>query len=77
MFPNLKAEISRQNMTYDTICSRIGKKREWLEKRIQGKASLPVGEAVKIRNEFFPNMSFVYLYSEKPVFPSETKKDTT
>ena len=69
MFPNLKAEISRHNLTYEAIGNRIGRKREWVETRIQGKASLPVIEAIKIRNEFFPNVSFIYLFAEEAILP--------
>lgn len=70
MLPNLKAEMMRQNLTYKTVGAEIGKKSEWIENRIQGKASMPVGEALKIRSRFFPKLPFEYLFSDEIILPN-------
>jgi len=71
MFPNLKAEISRHNLSYEVIGNKIGKKREWVEVRVQGKATLPIDVAMEIREEFFPKIKYSYLYSRNPINPYE------
>lgn len=69
MLPNLKAKMIRQNITCNNIGKAIGKKSEWLENRLQGKAMLPVDIAMQIRNEFFPKLPYEYLFSKTPITP--------
>lgn len=75
MLPNLKAEMMRQNLTCKTVGSVIGKKSEWIENRLQGKATLPVDEAIEIRQNFFPNLPFEYLFSKKVILPNFNKEN--
>ena len=67
MFPNLKAEMARKNITCKDIGSAIEKTSEWMESRLQGKAMLPIDEAIKIRQTFFPYASYEYLFSDTPI----------
>jgi len=76
MFPNLKAEISRYNLSYEIIGNELDKKREWVETRVQGKASLPIDVAMEIREKFFPNLNYSYLYSRNPIDISQHPKET-
>ena len=69
MFPNLKAEIARAGFTYDDIAKKIGKTKEWLENRLNGKCNLPIDIAFKIKENCFPNIDFVYLFKQSAIVP--------
>lgn len=70
-FPNWKAEMARLGVTCADIGKVLGKSSEWVESRLQGKASLPISAAMLIRNTFFETLSYDYLFSDKPVLPVE------
>ena len=38
-----------------------------MESRLQGKAKLPIDEAIKIRQTFFPYASYEYLFADTPI----------
>lgn len=67
MFPNWKAEMARYGITYKDVGSVINKNPEWVENRILGKASLPIDLAIVIRNHFFENLSYDYLFANEPI----------
>lgn len=67
MFPNWKAEMARLGITCSDIGKEINKNSEWVENRLQGKASLPIDFAIAIRNKFFKELPYDYLFSEKPI----------
>ena len=69
MFPNWKAEMSRLGVTCADIGETLGKSSEWVENRLRGKASLPISAAMCIRNTFFGDLSYDYLFSDKPISP--------
>lgn len=71
MFPNLKAEMARLNITTKKMAEEINKTESWVENRLSGKASLPITDAFNIKNAFFPNISFEYLYSNTAIIPFE------
>lgn len=73
LFPNWKAEMARLGLTYADIGNCLGKSPEWVENRLQGKATLPISAAMSIRNTFFRELSYDYLFSDEPVFPKETE----
>ncbi len=52
MFPNLKAEMARTSITSKDISRYLGKASSWLESRLQGRAKLPVEDAIKIKQKF-------------------------
>jgi len=66
MFPNLKAEMARCQVSCKDIGVLINKNSEWVENRLQGRAILPIDFAIKIRNQFFKNLSYDYLFSNEP-----------
>ena len=67
MFPNLKAEMARTSITSKDISRYLGKASSWLESRLQGIAKLPVEDAIKIKQKFFPYARYEYLYADEPV----------
>lgn len=71
-FPNWKAEMSRLGVTCADIGKVLGKSSEWVENRLQGKASLPISAVMLIRNTFFGTLSYDYLFSDKPVLPVDS-----
>ena len=68
-FPNWKAEMTRLGVTCADVGEILGKSSEWVENRLQGKASLPISAAMRIRNTFFNELSYDYLFSDKPISP--------
>lgn len=66
MFPNLKAEMARTGVTCKDIGKVIGRSTSWIESRLQGKAKLPIDEAMAIRKHFFPYAAYEYLYADEP-----------
>ena len=67
MFPNLKAEMARYNITCAKIGDVVGKSSTWVESRLQGKTILPIGDALKIQSALFPNLSLNYLFANEPL----------
>lgn len=61
--------MSRLGATCADIGETLGKSSEWVENRLQGKASLPISAAMCIRNTFFEDLSYDYLFSDKPISP--------
>ncbi len=69
MFPNLRAEMARLGITTEAMASKIGKSKEWLENRFNGKCSLPINIAFKIKEECFPEIQFEYLFKQTAIIP--------
>lgn len=67
MFPNWKAEMVRHGITCNDIGAFINKSPDWVENRLQGKATLSIDMAIQIRNQFFPGLSYDYLFSDTPI----------
>lgn len=73
VFPNLKAEMARKNITVKEIAEFLGKNDSWLDNRISGKASLPLVDGVRIKNKFFPEIDIEVLFSDSAIIPSYKK----
>lgn len=69
MFPNLKAEMIRFNITCEDIGTFLGTSISWVENRLQGKAALPINIGMQIKNKFFPDLPLEYLFSSTPMQP--------
>lgn len=67
MFPNLQAEMTRYGITYANLGKIIGKSSSWIDNRLRGKASLSVGQAILIHDEFFPELTYGYLFAREPI----------
>ncbi len=73
MFPNLRAEMARKNITIKEIAEFLGKTDSWLDNRISGKASLPIIDGVRLRNKFFPEIDIEVLFSNSAITPNYQK----
>lgn len=71
MYPNLKAEMARNNITIKDIAEHLGKSEAWVQNRLSKPYVLPTHEAIKIKQKFFKDVSFEYLFSEKAIVPQE------
>lgn len=69
MFPNLRAEMARLGLTTEDVAKEIGRSREWLENRFNGKCSLPIDVAFSIREKCFKSISFEYLFKQTAIIP--------
>lgn len=70
-YPNLAAEIARENVTYEnvykTISDATGKTVDTASNWLGGRAGdLPVSAAIAVRNQFFPDLTIEYLFAKKP-----------
>lgn len=75
MFPNLKAEMARYGLTYAKVAEAIGRTPNWVDSRLRGKASINIEEARLIRNTFFPDIDYDYLFSNEPLKAIPVIKD--
>ena len=63
MYPNLKAEMARNNILIEKLMEVTGKSRSGVSNNLNGKGAFTVDEAIKIRNSIFPSMTIDYLFS--------------
>lgn len=63
MFPNLKAEMARYNVSVQDIARVIEKTEKAVSGKLTGRTDFTWGEVLAIRNELFPNCSIDYLFS--------------
>lgn len=62
MYRNLKAEMSRNNISPNDIAKYLGVSEYRIKNMIYGKVKFSVLDAIKIKNEFFKDMSVEYLF---------------
>ncbi|MEZ3496092.1 MAG: XRE family transcriptional regulator [Lachnospiraceae bacterium] len=63
MLRNLKAEISRNGVSYFDIATAINKTDRCIRDKLNEKYEFTLSEATKIRNKFFPGMTLEYLFA--------------
>lgn len=63
MYPNLKAEMARNNIEIPMIMNVTGKSRAAVSNNLNGRGNFTVIEAIQIRNKLFPDLSIDYLFS--------------
>lgn len=68
-YSNLKAEMGRYDITAEAISKLLGIHRNSVANKLRGQSSFSIEEAVKIKNTFFPEFEYGYL------FKSEQKKE--
>lgn len=61
-YGNLKAEMGRKNITIEAIAKEIGVHRNSVSNKVNGSSSFSIEEAMKIRNKFFPDLEYKYLF---------------
>lgn len=65
MFPNLKAEMARQNITQSYLAKEIGVTEGTMSLKLNGKNALSLEEAKKIRNILNVKESLDYLFKKE------------
>ena len=63
MYPNLKAEMARNNIEIKMIMDVTGKSRGAVSNNLNGRGSFSIDEAIKIRNAIFPDASIDNLFA--------------
>ncbi len=64
MYPNLKAEMARNNIEIKEIMAATGKSRAAVSNNLNGRGSFSIDEAIKIKRSVFPSFSIDYLFSD-------------
>ncbi|HUM44362.1 MAG TPA: helix-turn-helix transcriptional regulator [Fervidobacterium sp.] len=62
MFPNLKAEMARNNIKSMTLAEILGISYDSVINKINGKTDFTRSEIFKIRDTLFPDLSLDYLF---------------
>lgn len=62
-YSNLKAEMGRKDITMETISKTLKIHRNSVANKLNGTSSFSIEEAMKIRNTFFPNLEYKYLFA--------------
>lgn len=70
-YPNLRAEMARNNISIVDLMKVTGKSRPGVSNNLNGKGSFSVDESLAIRNELFPGLPIDYLFSIDPLRYSE------
>lgn len=65
MYPNLRAEMARQELQPKDIAKIIDRNTKSARDRISGKIPFSIKEAKKIQAKYFPNISIDVLFEEK------------
>lgn len=66
MLHNLKAEMTRNEISVDMIQKVISKTEKTTRAKINGRSGFSIEEALAVRNTFFPGMDLEYLFARKP-----------
>lgn len=63
-YPNLRAEMSRIGIKQVDIAKLLGVGEATVSNKMKGKSTFDIDEAFLIRENFFPNLSLDYLFSD-------------
>jgi len=64
MFPNLRAEMARKQITIKEIANTIGVGRAAASQKLSGKTPITLAEAFMIEKNYFPDSDIRYLFAE-------------
>ena len=64
-YPNLRAEMARENIAITDLMRVTGKSRSGVSKNLNGKGCFSVDESLAIRDDLFPDLSIDYLFSNE------------
>jgi plasmid maintenance system antidote protein VapI len=67
MYKNLMLEMAKEGISNEQIAEETGMHRNSVANKISGVTDFTVQQAVTIRNRFFANIDFMYLYKRFPV----------
>nr|DAJ71525.1 MAG TPA: SOS-response transcriptional repressor [Caudoviricetes sp.] len=62
-YSNLKAEMGRKNVTIEAVAKILEIHRNSVANKLNGTSSFTIEEAMKIKNTFFPNLEYRYLFA--------------
>lgn len=62
MFPNLKAEMARRNISINEISNVLGVSEKTVRNYLNGKSKISWFDVIKIQNSFFPELKVGYLF---------------
>ena len=65
MLNNLKAEMTRNEITVDMMQKVLPRTEKTIRAKINGHSGFSIEEALAIRNAFFPGMDLEYLFARK------------
>lgn len=65
MFPNLRAEMARENIKPANISSTLDITYDSVINKLNGKTDFTRAEIFKIRDVFFPDLTLDYLFKNK------------
>lgn len=65
VFPNLRAEIGRCQLTIEQMAQGLGLNRNTLSRKLRGEAPITLDEAFAMSNLFFFGKSIEYLFGER------------
>lgn len=65
IFPDLRAEMARQNITIQDIANVIKTGRDTAGAKLSGKRPLHLGEAIAITDAFFPGKDVRQLFKKE------------
>lgn len=64
LFNNLRAEMTRHNVTPLMIAQAIGKTVKSVKNKMAGRTNFTISEACAIKEKFFPDMTLDYLFAK-------------
>lgn len=67
VFPNLRAELARKNISNMELSSLIGKSPMDLRSKMIGESEFTLWEIYRIKKHLFPDLTIDYLFSKKPI----------
>lgn len=65
MYPNLRAEMARQNIKGNDIASLLNVTKNTASWKLRGKTDFTRSEIFKIKDGLFPNLSLEYLFTSE------------
>ena len=65
MFPNLLAEMARNDITQEQLQIATGRNKSTISEKLNGKREFTLVEIKNIRDKLFPNLSLDYLFEIK------------
>lgn len=76
MFPNLKAEMTRYELSYAQVAAAVDRNPSWLDAKLRGKGNISIQEVLIIHDKFFQNMDYGYLFAGEPLSSIKVVKES-
>lgn len=66
-YPNLRAEIERNDLSYRVINEALSKHKIYIQDILNGKEDINLNAAIYLRNKLFEYTTMEYLFADKPM----------